>query len=177
MPGPIALVGSGEFTPALEPVDRRLLDASGRKHPRVVILPTASAPDGEEMFQRWVRMGRDHFESLGAQVEPLLVRERDDALDPVPAQVVVEADLVYLSGGKPDHLYDVLRDTPIAGRDAGRLAARRGAGRLLRGRDGARRAPDELRGQGGRAVALASWPGAGARAAPWRPTTIAGRRR
>jgi cyanophycinase len=125
MPGPIAFVGSGEFTPALEPVDRALLAATGRARPRVVVLPTASAPDGDEVFARWGRMGRDHFHALGAQVESLPVRERVDAAEPAYAQAVADADLVYLSGGKPDHLYEVLVDSPLL--EAMRAAWSRGA--------------------------------------------------
>jgi cyanophycinase len=113
MPGLVALVGSGEFTPALEPVDRALLEATGKHRPLVAILPTASAPDGEEVFARWGRMGRDHFHALGAEVEVLAVRTREDATDAAIARVVSEADVVYLSGGKPDHLYDALLDTPL----------------------------------------------------------------
>ena len=41
------------------------------------ILPTASFPDGEDVFQRWAAMGVAHFAALGAEVEPVLVRDRD----------------------------------------------------------------------------------------------------
>ena len=44
--------------------------------PRVAILPTASWPDGEDVFQRWAAMGVEHFTALGAEVEPVLVRDR-----------------------------------------------------------------------------------------------------
>jgi cyanophycinase len=125
MTGPIALVGSGEFTPALEPVDRLLLASTDRTRPRVVILPTASAPDGDEVFARWGRMGRDHFEELGADVVALDVRSRDDADEPEHAVAVEAADLVYLSGGKPDHLNDVLAGSAVGG--ALRAAWERGA--------------------------------------------------
>ena len=113
MKGAIALVGSGEFTPALESVDRELLAATGRPRPRVVILPTASIPDGEPVFQRWAEMGRQHFGALGAEVEPVLVRDRAAAQDPAHAQAIGEADLVYLSGGKPDFLYEALAGTAV----------------------------------------------------------------
>ena len=73
----------------------------GVARPRVVILPTASYPDGEDVFQRWAAMGVAHFAALGAEVEPVLVRDRADADDPRRAQAVGEADLIYLSGGKP----------------------------------------------------------------------------
>ena len=113
MNGAIALVGSGEFTPALESVDRELLVATGRARPRVVILPTASVPDGEEVFLRWAEMGRQHFSALGAEVEPVLVRDRAAAQDPANAQAIGEADLIYLSGGKPDFLYDILGGSAV----------------------------------------------------------------
>jgi cyanophycinase len=110
MPGPgtVALVGAGEFLPAMADVDAGLLAATGRVRPRVAILPTASWPDGEATFNRWAAMGVDHFSSLGAEVEPVLVRDRADADDAAHAQAIGEADLVYLSGGKPEYLLATL---------------------------------------------------------------------
>lgn len=125
MTGSIALVGSGEFTPALEAVDRDLLAATGRSRPRVVILPTASVPDGEATFLRWAEMGRQHFTALGAEVEPVLVRDRAGAEDPGNAQAVGEADLIYLSGGKPEYLCETLAGSAVE--DAIRRAHARGA--------------------------------------------------
>jgi cyanophycinase len=118
MPGPIALVGSGEFTPALEPVDRVVLDALGSRagdgrRLKVAILPTASAPDGAATFERWGRMGRDHFRALGTDVEVLDVRDRAAAEDPEVVRVAGAADLVYLSGGKPDFLVETLEGTAL----------------------------------------------------------------
>jgi len=109
----VALVGAGEFLPAMEAVDRVLLAATGRSRPRVVILPTASWPDGEPAFARWSAMGEEHFARLGAEVETAPVRDRIAADDPACAQAVGEADLVYLSGGKPDHLARVLIGTAV----------------------------------------------------------------
>jgi cyanophycinase len=53
-------------------------------------------------------MGVEHFAGLGAEVEPVMVRDRADADDPAAVQAIGEADLVYLSGGKPSHLRRVL---------------------------------------------------------------------
>jgi cyanophycinase len=113
MPGPVALVGAGEFLPAMADVDAGLLASTGRSRPRVVLLPTASYPDGEDVFQRWASMGVAHFAALGAEVEPLLVRDRDGADDPSAAQAVGEADLIYLSGGKPEHLRRALHGSAV----------------------------------------------------------------
>ncbi len=113
MPGPVALVGAGEFLPAMAEFDAGLLAATGRARPRVAILPTASYPDGEEVFTRWATMGVSHFGELGAEVEPVLVRDRASADDPAAAQAIGEADLVYLSGGKPAYLMRVLDGSAV----------------------------------------------------------------
>jgi cyanophycinase len=111
MNGVIALVGSGEFTPAMDEVDRQLLAATGRDRPRVAIVPAASWPDGETVFMRWAAEGEAHFAALGAEPVPVLIRDRDSAGDPAAAAAISGADLIYFSGGKPGHLLDVLRDT------------------------------------------------------------------
>jgi cyanophycinase len=95
--------------------DAGLLAATGRARPRVVILPTASYPDGEDVFQRWASMGVAHFGELGAEVEPVMVRDRFEADDAAAAQAVGEADLIYLSGGKPGYLMRALEGSAVAG--------------------------------------------------------------
>jgi cyanophycinase len=121
----VALVGAGEFLPGMAAIDRDLLAAAGRARPRVVILPTASAPDGDLIFRRWADMGVEHFASLGAEVEPVLVRSIEDGHDAAALQAIGEADLVYLSGGKPAHLASVLAGSPLGA--ALRRANERGA--------------------------------------------------
>src|SRR6266496_1760179 len=69
MPGPVALIGAGEFLHAMAAFDAHLLAATGRAHPRVAIVPTASFPDGEAVFRRSAAMGIEHFSRLGAEVE------------------------------------------------------------------------------------------------------------
>lgn len=125
MLGPVAIVGSGEFLPAMAEFDAGLLAASGRPRPRVVVIPTASYPDGEEVFQHWASMGISHFSGLGAEVEPVLIRDRTAADDAAHVQAVGEADLVYLSGGKPGFLIRVLAGSGVGW--AIRAAHERGA--------------------------------------------------
>jgi len=109
----VALVGAGEFLTPMAEFDRGLLEATGRDRPRVVILPTASAPDGESSFRTWAEMGVQHFSGLGAEVEPVLVRDIAEGHDLAALQAVGEADLVYLSGGHPRHLLSVLLHSPL----------------------------------------------------------------
>lgn len=113
MPGPVALVGAGEFLASMADFDRLLLAATGRPRPRVAVVPTAAYPDGEDAFRRRAALGADHFSSLGAEVEAVLVRDRSDADDPVNAQAVGEADLVYFSGGRPAHLLETLAGSRV----------------------------------------------------------------
>jgi cyanophycinase len=125
MPGPVALIGAGEFLHGMAALDAHLLAATGRARPRVAIVPTASFPDGEAVFQRWAAMGIEHFSRLGAEVEAVLVRDRAAAEDRANAQALGEADLIYFSGGKPGYLLDALAGTSAWA--AARAAHARGA--------------------------------------------------
>ena len=109
-PGPVALVGSGEFTPAMAAVDELLLHG---RPPRVVFLPTAAGLEGTERIDYWVRLGTGHYRDLGAFPVPLLVLDRDSADDPDLAAQVEGAGLVYLSGGEPAYLAATLAGTRV----------------------------------------------------------------
>jgi cyanophycinase len=120
--GTLALVGSGEFLPAIEPLDRLLLDRLSGS-PRVVVLPTASAPDGPGVPERWATMGVDHFTGLGAAAEAVMLLTRADAESEALAERIAAANFVYFSGGKPQYLVSTLRDTPCWRAIAGVFAA------------------------------------------------------
>jgi cyanophycinase len=109
-PGPIALVGSGEYLPVLEHVERALI--AGRP-PRYVQLATAAAPEGSASLARWHRLGAAAAERLGVQQVVVPVGDRNDAEDPANAGLVEGAGLVYLSGGNPAYLAQTLRDTRV----------------------------------------------------------------
>jgi cyanophycinase len=107
MNGLIAIVGSGEYLPVMEDVDRYLLDSlnlNGRK-PRVVCLPTAAGQEGEASVGRWSSMGVDHFTKLGAEVNALHIIDRGSADDPQWEPFLESADLIYFSGGDPGYLH------------------------------------------------------------------------
>jgi cyanophycinase len=106
------LLGSGEFEPWTHDVESRVLPrASGDGS--VVILPTASATEGVVVFDRWATMGLDHYAEVGVTAEVLPIKVRDDALRKDWAERAERASIVYFSGGKPQHLAGVLRDTPL----------------------------------------------------------------
>ena len=111
MAGTLALVGAGEFLDSMSIVDRQLLDRAGGNN--VVILPTASAPDGAGVPERWIKLGVDHFTYLGAQADGLLALDRAACDDPANADRVRTANLIYFSGGKPDYLRSTLEGTAV----------------------------------------------------------------
>jgi len=111
MMGTIALVGAGEFLDTMNAVDQALLEKAGGS--RVVVLPTASAPDGSGVPEHWAQMGIEHFNRLGAQTEAVMALDRAACFDPTLAGRVRAANLVYFSGGKPDYLYNTLVETPV----------------------------------------------------------------
>lgn len=58
--GTFLLLGSGEFEPWAHDVEALALGGAVGDG-SVAILPTASAPDGDAVFDRWARMGLEHF--------------------------------------------------------------------------------------------------------------------
>ncbi|HJR81891.1 MAG TPA: Type 1 glutamine amidotransferase-like domain-containing protein [Anaerolineales bacterium] len=111
MNGLITLVGSGEYLPVMEDIDRHLLDSlqlNGRK-PRVVCLPTAAGREGDASVNRWSSMGEEHFQKLGAEVMALPIIDRASADDARWEPLLENADLVYFSGGDPGYLYQTMK--------------------------------------------------------------------
>ena len=114
-PGPLALVGSGEFTTAMRATDEALLDrvaAEGFER-AVAVIPTAAATEGGATVRRWFDLAHEHYAGLGAEVLEVDVRDRHDATELRHVADVREVGFVYLSGGKPAHLAASLRDTPL----------------------------------------------------------------
>lgn len=108
--GTVALVGAGEYLPEILPVDKKLLErVNGTPH--VVVLPTASAPDGEGVPDRWARMGVEHFAQLGVTAEPMMLLNRTDAENAEIASRLANANFIYFSGGKPRYLLETLQGT------------------------------------------------------------------
>lgn len=108
--GTVALVGAGEYLPPMAQVDQELLTRV-RGTPRVIVLPTAAAPDGQQVAERWARMGTEHFAQLGASVEAIMLLDRADAENTAIAEQLAAANFIYLSGGKPRYLLETLQGT------------------------------------------------------------------
>jgi cyanophycinase len=106
MPGPLALVGGGEWREGCT-FDRELLADSGADE--VLVLPTAAAYEHPE---RAVETAEQWFAGLGAKTRGLMVLARPDAEQEANAAAIRDARFIYLSGGSPLHLRSVLKDSP-----------------------------------------------------------------
>ena len=136
-PGPLALVGSGEYLPQMDAIDRALLDGLGNGPKRVALLPTASGLE-DGMPVRWNRMGMAHFEGLGAQATPVALVEPADAQDAQVLAALEGADMYYFSGGNPEYVIETIRGTPawdaiLRGWQAGAVLAGCSAGAMMLG--------------------------------------------
>ena len=107
----LGLLGSGEFEPWSAEVDRWLLGRSRTGGERVLVLPTASAPEGDEVFGRWASMGLAHYDGLGIAAEVVPIRTREDAEDPAHVARLTTASMVFFSGGNPAYLSATLAGT------------------------------------------------------------------
>jgi cyanophycinase-like exopeptidase len=95
----------------MDPVDRYLMDRL-QSPADVVCLPTAAGTEGSERIAYWSNLGTDHFTHLGVHsVSALPVIDRHSAQDESLAAKIRAANFVYLSGGKPDYLFNTLVGT------------------------------------------------------------------
>ncbi|MGH9093721.1 MAG: Type 1 glutamine amidotransferase-like domain-containing protein, partial [Acidimicrobiales bacterium] len=106
-PGPLALVGGGEWTEGCT-FDAELWEQAGR--PEVVVLPTGAAYEHPE---RVVAAATAWFSGFGARASGVMVVGRADADDEATARRLAEARFVYLAGGSPLHVRSVLKDSPV----------------------------------------------------------------
>ncbi len=105
-------LGSGEFEPWAAEVDRWAL-ARANGDGRVLVLPTASAREGDGVFEGWGRQGLAHYARLGIRAEVVPLRTRADAARPDLAARMDGASAVFFSGGNPAYLAAVLAGTPF----------------------------------------------------------------
>jgi cyanophycinase len=100
-----AFLGAGEFEDWHGDVDRAMLDG---RDGRVLVLATASAPEGESVYQGWVDKGLAHYAGVGIDAVAPSLRTAADAHDPAVVAELHDAALVFFSGGNPAYLASVL---------------------------------------------------------------------
>ena len=120
--GSIALVGGDEFRDGCEPMDLEILSAAGPARPKVLIVPTAAANQNPS---KAAANGVAYFDGLGAEAEALMVLDSEGADDTGLVSRIGWADVIYLTGGDPAHLLEVLRGSRML--EAVKRAVREGA--------------------------------------------------
>jgi cyanophycinase len=107
MYGPLALVGGDEFQPGNERQDAILRDACAGR-PAYVVATAAQdyAAGAVETARRW-------FAGLGLEIRELRIRSKEDARSPEVIAEAACAGLVYIAGGDPGWVVDVLRASPV----------------------------------------------------------------
>ncbi|HEY6567733.1 MAG TPA: Type 1 glutamine amidotransferase-like domain-containing protein [Actinomycetota bacterium] len=108
-----ALLGSGEFDPWTDEVDRRMLVRDGARPGRVLVAPTASAAEGDGVFDHWAAKGLAHYAGRGIPAQVVALKTRDDAHRQDLVSMLDEASMIFFSGGNPAYLASVLADTPF----------------------------------------------------------------
>lgn len=106
--GYLLLEGGAEFSGQLAEPDRQAIELAGGLNMPIAILPTAAAPDHNH--KRAGGNGIRWFQGLGAtNVFTVDVIDSSSANDPILAERLRNARVIYLLGGFPRHLGETLK--------------------------------------------------------------------
>ena len=115
MNGSLALVGSGEYLPAMAAFEKSLIDdgIKNGKQAKYIQIPTAAGRESAERLSYWGNLGKSQGQLIGVDSIFLPIFNRDDANNPDLAQQIAGSALMYLSGGDPHYLAETLMGTLV----------------------------------------------------------------
>ena len=115
MNGSLALVGSGEYLPAMAQFENSLFDdgVKNGKRPIYVQIPTAAGKESADRLEYWKQLGKTQADRLGVDSIFVPIFSREDAYNPEYVSLIHNSALMYMSGGDPHHLAETLMDTPL----------------------------------------------------------------
>jgi cyanophycinase-like exopeptidase len=115
MNGSLALVGSGEYLPAMAEFEKSLVHdgVKNGKEARYVQIPTAAGRESADRLEYWKQLGLTQAKAIGVEATYLPIYTREDAFNRKYVDAVANSALMYMSGGDPHHLAEVLIDTPL----------------------------------------------------------------
>jgi cyanophycinase-like exopeptidase len=115
MNGSLALVGSGEYLPAMAEFEKSLVHdgVKNGKEARYVQIPTAAGRESPDRLEYWKQLGLTQAKAIGVEATYLPIYTREDAFNQKYIDAVANSALMYMSGGDPHHLAEVLIDTPL----------------------------------------------------------------
>jgi len=109
--GYVMLQGGAEFGGHMKSSDQRAISLAGGLQAPVGIIPAAAAPDDNHLHAG--RNGQQWFRNLGARdVSLIMVVDRASAKVPQFTTQIRNAKLIYMLGGFPAYLADVIRGSP-----------------------------------------------------------------
>ena len=115
MNGSLALVGSGEYLPAMAEFEKSLLEdgIKNGKENIYIQIPTAAAQESTSRIEYWKDLGQKQAQVIGAKPLFLPIYTRDDAQNMSFVNQISNGALIYMSGGDPHYLANTLIDTQI----------------------------------------------------------------
>jgi cyanophycinase-like exopeptidase len=115
MNGSIALVGSGEYLPAMASLEKSLIDdgIKNGKRPIYVQIPTAAGQESDDRLEYWKQLGKNQADRIGVESIFLPIYTRADANNPEYVKQINDSALIYMSGGDPHYLAETLMGTPL----------------------------------------------------------------
>lgn len=114
--GRIALVGSGEYTPAMQSVEEMLIrdGVAAGKREIFVQIPLGAGQESAERIDYWQSLGKQQADRIGVEQAFLPILNSDDATNTDYADLIESAALIYFSGGDPRYLAESLGGTAVA---------------------------------------------------------------
>ena len=115
MNGSLALVGSGEYLPAMAEFEKSLISdgVSNGMNPIYIQIPTAAGQESQNRLNYWQQLGKTQADLIGATQLFLPIYTREDANNLEYAKQIKSASLIYISGGDPNYLAECLINTPV----------------------------------------------------------------
>ncbi len=115
MDGSLALIGSGEYLPAMAVFEKSLVEdgVKNGKEARYLQIPTAAGRENSDRLEYWKELGLRQAKSIGVEATYPPIFTREDAFNQEYVGAVANSALMYMSGGDPHHLAQVLIDTPL----------------------------------------------------------------
>ncbi len=87
-------IGWGAVPSEVMPISREIVRLSGKKHPRLVFIPTASSDD-----RSYARMVQAHFGGkLGCRIDTLYLHKQKPVFSEIRRRIL-SSDIVYVGGG------------------------------------------------------------------------------
>jgi len=131
----LALFGSGEFTDAVDDIDKYLIEKFKPKN--VAVLPTAAGMESDA--QKWIDMALDHYAKFNLPVIAVPVFNKEQANEQSLVKLLDDADWIFFSGGNPSYLMETLSgsrlwDKVMTRVEAGSLLAGSSAGAMIMGK-------------------------------------------